>query len=161
VFGSDPLIDQLFAVGFASLGMIAAAGCTKRPAADAAAPLAVELAAARSVLASYRPGAITVDPEYAPPQQAPPSASGKYRPDHRQRAVTEALRTATQEGGGDTLRVRASEPVIEGRSAAISVTVDGSLASGHPGAFYETIQFELQRTDRGWSVHKREQLGIS
>lgn len=151
-------LPMFVVLGIALAGSVRA---STSPAVARGARLAVELGAIRSVLVSYRPAVLTLDPQYARPGQAPPGMTGRLRPAARQRALSDSLRRDVVAGGGDTLRVRASEPVLEGSTATISVTVDGRLAGGHHGAFYETVVFEFAHDGTAWIIRRRTQLGIS
>ena len=120
----------------------------------------IELAAIRAVLASYRPGHLTIDSLFALPDQAPPGMTSRVRPGPRQRSLIDSLQPMTVRGGADTLRVRASEPEIRSDTATISVSVDGRMG-GRDRHFYETVAFVLHREELRWVVRTRTQLGVS
>jgi hypothetical protein len=125
-------------------------------------PAAIELLAVRAILESYKPNSVLVDSIFAVPGHAPPSMTASARPSPRQRALVDSVRTSVGRAGRDTLRVRASDPMIRGSTATISVTVDGVLPPGHPrGGFYETVAFTLERRGTTWVIRDRVQLGIS
>ena len=122
----------------------------------------VELAAIRAALVSYRPGRLTIDSVFARPDQAPPAMTLRIRPASRQRTLVDSTQSLQVRGRTDTLRVRASEPLIRGDTATISVTVDGRLAEARPSKrFYETVQFVLVRGGVRWVIFTRTQLGVS
>ncbi len=143
--------------------LVSAGACAARSSnADGDSSLEVELAAVRSLLGAYSPGSLTVDSIYARSGEAPPSLTAETRPSDRHHALSDSVRLGVANGGGDTLRVRASAPDIRGRSAAISVTVDGRLANSHRrGGFYETVAFVLEKDGSRWVIRERKQLGVS
>jgi len=141
--------------------LIGEAGCFRAAVSPSDPALEVELVATRSVLRSYHPAALSVDSVYAQPGHAPPMMTDRVRPAGRQRAFNDSLRRDVERVGGDTLRVRASEPMVKGRTATISVTIDGTLAGRRPGAYYETVSFVLEHDGKQWIVRERSQLGIS
>lgn len=139
-----------------SLALPAAAPMPQSPAST------IELIAVRGLLAPYRPGLLTIDSIFAHPDQAPPGMTTSIRPAPRQQLLIESLQSLVTRGGHDTLRVRASEPHIRGRTATISVTVDGRLATGRDRSrFYETVAFVLERDGARWLIRSRTQLGVS
>jgi hypothetical protein len=141
--------------------LIGEAGCFRAAVSPSNPALEVEVVATRNVLRSYHPAVLSVDSVYAQAGHAPPSMTDGVRPARRQRAFNDSLRRDVERIGGDTLRVRASEPMIKGRTATISVTIDGTLGGGRPGRFYETVTFVLDHDGKQWIVRKRNQLGIS
>jgi hypothetical protein len=141
--------------------LIGEAGCFRAAVSSSNPALEVELVATRNALSSYHPAVLSVDSVYAQAGHAPPLMTDRGRPARRQRAFNDSLRRDVERVGGDTLRVRASEPMIKGRTATISVTIDGTLAGGRPGAFYETVTFVLDHDGKQWIVRERKQLGIS
>ena len=122
---------------------------------------AIELAAARALLASHQPGVIVVDSVFALPDEAPPRMSSRTRPAERQRLLLDSLRVLETRGSSDTLRVRISEPQIHGDTASISVTIDGRSSGSGNSRFYETVAFLLQREGSRWVVRRRTLLGES
>jgi hypothetical protein len=141
--------------------LIGEAGCFRAAVSPSNPALEVELVATRTILRSYNPAVLRVDSVYAQAGHAPPSMTDGVRPAGRQRALNDLLQRDIERVGGDTLRVRASEPMINGRTATISVTIDGTLARGRPGAFYETVSFVLAHDGEQWTVRERNQLGIT
>ena len=141
--------------------LVGEANCVRAAVRPSNPALEIELLAARDVLRSYHPAVLTIDSVYAQADQAPPGMTTRVRPSGRQRAFNDLLRRDIKRLGGDTLRVRASEPVINGRSATISVTIDGTLARGRSRSFYETVSFVLHHDGKQWIVRERNQLGIS
>lgn len=122
----------------------------------------IELTAVRAALGSRRPGLIIVDSVFARPDQAPPAMTAQIRPGPRQRMLTDSIQSLQVRGGPDTLRVRASEPVLRGDSATISVTIDGrSPGRRITRSFYETVRFVLSRDGARWVIRSRTQLGIT
>lgn len=140
--------------------LVCCVACAMRiPSADD--PAAIELVAVRALLGSYRPNVLSVDSLFAVPGQAPPSMTSTARPSNRHRALFDSLRPHVTQSGGYTLRVRASNPVIRGSRATISVTVDGVRPVGRRGGFYETVEFTLERRGATWVIRDRVQLGVS
>jgi hypothetical protein len=84
----------------------------------------------------------------------------QIRPGPRQLILTDSIQSLQFRGGPDTLRVRASEPVLQGDSTTISVTIDGRSA-GSWRRFYETVRFVLRRDGARWVIRSRTQLGIT
>ena len=124
--------------------------------------LGIELAAARDFLSRFRPRSLTIDSVLVAANEAPPSLTRDRRPGTRHRLLADSLTRFQVAGGSDSLMLRASAPLISRTGATISMTLSGRLGAGHPrGGFYETIVFTLRRTDNGWVVTQRSQLGIS
>lgn len=145
----------------AMLAIMPTSGCSRSREIDADPALEVEIVAIRNVLSQYRPSIVTVDQGYVQPGHAPPSGTGQRRPAQRQQTLADSIKQDATDPRGDTLRIRASVPEVRGQTATIHVTVDGRLAGGHPGAFYETVSLALERIGSRWVVRKRTQLGIS
>ena len=148
-------------IRLALLAVAAGAACLRPPHPAGDAELQVEIIAIRDVLRQYSPALLTIDRGYAEAGHAPPPATGQLRPAERHRALVNTLRGGTLNPRGDSLRVRVSAPQVRGKTATSDVTVDGRLAGGHPGAFYETVALVLERAGERWVVRKRTQLGIS
>lgn len=119
----------------------------------------MEMTAARSTLSPYRATHVVVDSLFAMPGQAPPAMTARARPAARQRHMADALRPQPASGAADTLRIRASDPQIRGRTATVTVTVDGRASGGRP--FYETVAYEFEYDGTRWQLRSRTQLGIS
>lgn len=143
------------------LVMATVAACLRPQHHNSDADLQVELVAIGDVVHRFGPALLTLDREYAAAGHAPPPGTGLQRPAERHHALLNSLSQHESVPRGDSLRVRASAPQIRGETAIIHVTVDGRLAGGRAGAFYETVAFVLERTGDRWVVRRRTQLGIS
>jgi hypothetical protein len=130
------------------------------PAQSADPALAVEVAAARAMLAGYHPRFLGVDPRFARAGEAPPAPTGELRPAARNRALTDSLSTLVVPSGTDSLVIQASVPSISRTDASISMTVSGR-SGGSRGVYYETIALTLRRERQSWRVVGRRQLGIT
>lgn len=158
---------------FSAAALVAVSvGCAHGKSQQAIAParddaLEVEITAIRSTLQNgfvrLADGwVIVIDPTFARHRHAPGGSSGINRPAARHDALVKTL-VMTPPATDDTLKVLASDPVIEGESAIISVTISFRRpnASGRRRAGYRTDEFGLRRTEKGWVVTFRENLGIS
>jgi hypothetical protein len=144
-----------------SLWLTAQAACFRSALSPSADPFDVELTAMQDVLSLYRPMLFSVDSMFAQADQAPPAPTGRARPAARHRTLNDSLQSAVARVGGDSLRIRASEPSISGRRANISVTIDGRLARSGARRFYQTMALMLERDGNRWVVRERRELGIS
>jgi hypothetical protein len=148
---------SLGGTGFRDRGVLLKPDQASQP--DEGSSLAVEVAAMRSALTSYRVRSLSVDSAYARPDQAPPAMTKNLRPMSRQRALSDSLRPRSSDNvSGDDVRISASRPVLESDRATISVTVHVRTTRGPS---YETVSFVLRRRGTGWAVQQRTQLGIS
>jgi hypothetical protein len=130
--------------------------------------LEIEITAIRSMLTSNGlvgrsdGWIVSIDPRFALPGHAPGSPTSTRRTLERHDALVKMVVT-TMPDSGDILTVRTSDPVIDGATATISVTISYNRA--HPvrrrRAGYETIGFALRRTANGWVVVNRTSLGIT
>lgn len=105
---------------------------------------------------------VVIDAAFAHAGHAPGEATGNIRAAWRHDALVKSL-VIDQRTSGDTLRVRASDPTIRGDSATISVTI-GYLrqhAERRRRAGYQTDEIRLRRTQNGWVVTHRTNLGIT
>lgn len=147
--------QQLFG-RLATLILLLLASPVGKAAAQAAASR-VELTAIRAMLARYSPSHIVVDPVYALADQAPPGRTARARPSAHQQVLTDSLTGSDPAATADTLTIRASQPLLLGDSATISVTVSRSAGR----RYYETVAFVLERKESRWRVRRGVQLGIS
>ena len=133
------------------------ASLTQSPGDDAA--LGAELLVARDLLRRAATGQVIVDPMYAAPRQAPPSATGEARPHAR----TQALRDSLGAGRlpGDVLVIRLSKPELTANGARITATIDFPSAAQPGRRGYETVEYTLEGSAGAWTIRSRNQLGIS
>jgi hypothetical protein len=105
---------------------------------------------------------VVIDSAFAHAGHAPGGATGTIRAARRHDALVKSV-VMDQPTSGDTLRVRASDPTISGDSATISVTI--GYRRQHPErrrrAGYQTDEIGLRRTQNGWVVTRRTNLGIT
>lgn len=144
-----------------AVAMTVTTDCLRPPLQAGDTGLQLELAALRDVVRQYRPAVLTLDREYVQAGHAPPAGTGQQRSAARQQALVDSLAKETKHPRGDSLRVRTSAPEVEAATARVDVTVDGRLADGRRGAFYETVALVLERVGDRWVVRERRQLGIS
>jgi hypothetical protein len=148
-----------------AVAWLAAAGAIACAAAPQPAPgsATIELAAARSMLASYPSDAVTLDPRLAVAESAPGVPSTERRDGAQTATLARELgaRVATDRTGAGTYLIL-SAPVVRGDSAELTITAawsrrDGGVVSGG----YETRGLVLARTQGSWRVVRFQQLGIS
>ena len=155
-----------FAAG-AGLVIGSAAPADAQPATGA--ELAVEVAAARHMLArspghGFRLRDVTLDPAFADSISAPGSP-GRARRDSARTAALAAAVDARAAAARDSssVHVLLSEPIVRGDTAAITATIrwpEGSRS--RRGLFgYETVALTLALERGAWRVVRERQLGIS
>jgi hypothetical protein len=126
---------------------------------------AVELAAARFMLRLHPAERVHLDSVFAVPRSAPGVRTTLSRPHGRNLYLADSLKAVISSdrplrGSYQIL----SDPVFDGDSASVSVTVDYPIAptaSGRARRFYETLEMFLRRRDGAWTVVRTVSLGIS
>lgn len=124
---------------------------------------AIELAAARHLLARHPSWTIHLDSMFAQAGTAPAVPTTERRPADRTRALADSLgafvRTELTER---TILLQLSDPLVRGSSARVSVTVGYLQAyDGRRRGFYETVDVIFERDGKGWRVVGEAQLGIT
>ena len=131
--------------------------------------LAVELAAARQLLADYKDLQVVIHPAFADSFSSPGYPGPLRRDDARTTALARALGGSIYAGPSDsrdrekgTARLILSEAVIESDMCRITGTVMW-YRDDQPrqGSGYLTDRFTLTREGTGWRVVGSDNLGIS
>lgn len=142
------------------------AGTAMTRASDA---LAVELAAARQLLAEYEDLQVVIHPAFADSFSSPGHAGPARRDDARTTALARALGGSiyaepihSRDRGKGTARLILSEPVIESDTARITGTLMW-YRDDQPrrGRGYRTDRLTLTREGTGWRVVGSDNLGIT
>lgn len=131
--------------------------------------LAVELAAARQLLAEYKDLQVVIHPAFADSFSSPGQPGPVRRDDARTTALAGALGGSvyaepshSRNRMKGTARLILSEPVIESDTARITGTIMW-YRDDQPrrGSGYRTDRFTLTREGAGWRVMGSNNLGIS
>lgn len=142
-----------------TLALAVVSGCPAAAVAQNSVSSALEIDATRRSLSTYRAAFIEVDSLFAVPSQAPPALTARARPHARQGLLAQLIQSSRVTGAVDTIRIRASDPEIRGRTATISVTVGGTARGGR--RFYETVAYVFEFDGTRWQLRSRVQLGVS
>ena len=124
---------------------------------------AIELAAARHLLARHPAWTIHLDSVFAQPGTAPGVRTSVSRPGERTLALADSLRAlVSTELSERTILLQLSDPIARDHSARVSVTV-GHMQEygGKRRGFYETVDVVFERDGTGWKVVGESQLGIT
>jgi hypothetical protein len=131
--------------------------------------LAVELAAARQILAEYKDLQVVIHPAFSDSFSSPGQPGRVRRDDLRTTALARALGgsiyaepSRSRDRVKGTARLTLSEPVIESDTARITGTIMW-YRDDQPrqGSGYRTDRFTLTREGTAWRVVGSDNLGIS
>jgi hypothetical protein len=124
--------------------------------------IAVELTAARHLLAQHPARAVLLDSAYARSTHAPGVPATDHRPLRRHRTLADSLNAGiSTQSNSRTAQLTLSEPEFAGDSALVTVTVSYDNGRRPRGAFYETVRVTLRRAAGSWRIERSAQLGIS
>lgn len=124
--------------------------------------IAVEVVAARHLLARHPFREVSLDSGFAMPGHAPGVPTAALRPARRHRALADSLALDSDHRAQIGIaRITLSAPQFAGDSAMLTVTVSYDTGRRPRGGFYETELVTLRRARGTWYVQRSSQLGIT